>query len=69
MRTGLQGDSFMKRTLYVVALCRAEAVELAEEIGWQTREEAEDHLEACKRPPTDWFYANKLQIFSVERPS
>lgn len=52
---------------YVVAVSQKEADGLWE-YGWDTKAEAESHLQRVKSPPTDPFYAAMYHIYRVEEP-
>lgn len=56
------------KTLYVVAMSQEEAEELADRIGYRTMAMAREHLREVKAPPTDSYYAEKYDIYIVERP-
>ncbi len=55
-------------TLYVVAVSQQEAEALANEIGHDTRAEAERHLAEVQAPPTHPFYARQYKVFQVAVP-
>jgi hypothetical protein len=53
-------------TVFVVAVDRKEAEDLAMiGMGHENRIRAEEHLLACKAPPTDPFYGNRFKIYAV----
>ncbi len=55
-----------KHKVYVVAISRKEAEDLAAENGWATKEDAEAHLAYVRSPPTDPFYATQYSVREVE---
>ncbi len=50
---------------FVVAIGIDEAKMLAPDFGWDTEQEAKEHLALVKSPPTDIFYADKYQVWCV----
>lgn len=56
----------MPRYLYVVATSLKDAVALASTTGWDTREEAVDHLDRVKQPPIEELYHPPFKIFTVK---
>jgi hypothetical protein len=59
-------DSIQKQTLYVCAVNRKEAEELAPKYGHELRVDAETHLAMIKAPPTDPFYGDQYGVYAVE---
>lgn len=51
---------------YVVAVSQAEAHELADLIGHESRREAEIHLGEVKAPPTDPYYAAMYRVYKCQ---
>ncbi len=50
----------------MVAINRKEAEDLAEQIGHDTKAEANRHLAEVKAPPTDPDYGNKYRVYAVK---
>lgn len=48
-----------------MAANQQEAEMLAAEYGRPTREEADEHLKECRKPPTDPLYGNQLHVYKV----
>ena len=52
--------------IYVVAVSKKEAAELAPMIGHNSRAGAEKHLAEVQAPPTDPSYAKMYRVFELE---
>jgi len=54
--------------VYFPAVSQQEAEECVDAgYGWDTREEAEEHLKRIQAPPTDYEYARQYKIWEVLR--
>lgn len=52
--------------VYMVAIDKFEAKDLANMIGHATLKAAEAHLKEVKAPPTDPYYASQYRVYRVK---